>query len=304
MSAWMALLTWALMASALHLRGRRQLVRAARAGHEIRGPLCTAQLALEGLERSARVEAIRLELRRAALALDELAGAPRREAVAVVDVGRLLAEAEGGWHALAEAHGVTLTVEPGGGRVLGDRLRLAQACANLVANAIEHGAASAPRHEPHLRLFGGDELVPGALVDPDPLETAARLDVDGLESAPLLDTDGLETAALLDTDGLVPAARLDMDGLVPAALVDGHESWLVRVRSWTADGRVRVAVEDSGPGLPAPVAELVAAARGRRSPRGHGLAIAAAVAERHGGRLSSLPAGRGARLVLELPEAP
>jgi signal transduction histidine kinase len=44
--------------------------------------------------------------------------------------------------------------------------------------------------------------------------------------------------------------------------------------------------------------------RGRRSSRGHGLAIAAAVAESHGGRLASLPAARGAHLVLELPEAP
>jgi signal transduction histidine kinase len=240
MNAWMALLMWALTASGLHLRGRRQLVRAARAGHEVRGPLCTAQLALEGLERSARVEAIGLELRRAALALDDLSGARPREATAVVDVGRLLAEAAGGWHALAEAHAVTLAVEPGAGRVLGDRLRLAQACANLVVNAIEHGA--------------------GALAD--------------------------------------------SDGLVAPPLVVAREQRLVRACSFTARGRVRVEVEDSGPGLPAPVADLVAAARGRRSARGHGLAIAAAVAERHRGRLFSLPVARGARLVLELPEAP
>ena len=63
-------------------------------------------------------------------------------------------------------------------------------------------------------------------------------------------------------------------------------------------------MRDCGPGLPAPVAELVAAARGRRSARGHGLAIAAAVADSHGGRLASLPAARGAHLVLELPAAP
>jgi signal transduction histidine kinase len=219
MTAWLMLLAWALGASALHVRGRRQLARAARAGHEVRGPLCTAQLALEGLERSARVEAIGLELRRAALALDDLSGARRREAVAAVDVGALLSDAAHTWHALAEAHGVRLDVEPGGGRVLADRLRLAQAGANLVANAIEHGRGP------------------------------------------------------------------------------------VHVRSAAAGGIVRIEVRDSGPGLPAPVGELVAAARGRRSPRGHGLAVAAAVAERHGGRLASLPAARGARLVLELPEA-
>jgi signal transduction histidine kinase len=66
---------------------------------------------------------------------------------------------------------------------------------------------------------------------------------------------------------------------------------------------VCVEVRDHGPGLQAPVAELIAAARGRRSPRGHGLAIAAAVAEHHRGRLSSAPAERGAHLVLELPAA-
>ena len=220
MSAWLALLAWALAAQALHLRGRRRLVLAARAGHEVRGPLCTAQLALEGLERSARVEAIGLELRRAALALDDLTGAPRRDVVECVDVAELMSEAADAWHALAAAHGVALAVEPGRARVTGDRLRLAQACGNLVANAIEHG--------------GGQ----------------------------------------------------------------------VHARSSAVGGRVRFEVRDRGPGLAAPVGELVAAARGTRSARGHGLAIAAAVAERHGGQLAALPVARGAHLVLELPAAP
>jgi signal transduction histidine kinase len=215
-TAWLLLLAWAFGTSVSYVRGRSRL---ARASHEVRGPLCTARLALEGLERSARVEAIGLELSRAALALDDLARPRRRDALALVDVGALLADATDVWRTLAEAHGVRLEVEPGRGSVLGDRLRLAQACANLVANAIEHGGSP------------------------------------------------------------------------------------VCVRSSAAGGRVRVEVQDAGPGLPAAVAELIAAARGRRSPRGHGLAIAAAVAERHGGRLASLPATSGARLVLELPEA-
>jgi signal transduction histidine kinase len=214
--SWLALLVWALGASALH---RRALVRAARAGHEVRGPLCTAQLALEGMEPSARVEAIGLELRRAALALDDLAGRAR-DTVAPVELGCLLADAAHAWRPLAEARGVALAVEPGVARVVGDPLRIAQACANLVANAIEHGGGS------------------------------------------------------------------------------------VHVRSALVAGRARIEVRDRGPGLPAPVGELVAAARGRRSARGHGLAIAAAVAERHGGRLTSLSAERGARVVLELPAAP
>jgi signal transduction histidine kinase len=218
-SAWLGFLVWALAAHALHLRGRRQLLLALRARHEVRGPLCTAQLALDGLEPSARVEAIGMELRRAALALDDLAGLPRGGAIEALDLGGLLADAAHAWHALADAHGVALAIESGAARVVGDRLRLAQACANLVANAIEHGG--------------------------------------------------------------------------------GH----VRVSSSAAGGLVSVEVADLGPGLPAPVTTLLAAARGRRSARGHGLAIAAAVAERHGGHLTSLPAPKGARVVLELPEA-
>jgi signal transduction histidine kinase len=219
-SAWLALLAWALAAQALHLRGRHRLVLAARAGHEVRGPLCTAQLALDGLEPSARVEAIGLELQRAALALDDLTGSPRRDVITCVDISQLLRDAEQAWRALAGSHGATLVLEPGDAHVAGDRVRLAQACGNLVANAIEHG--------------GGR----------------------------------------------------------------------VRIRSSSAGGRVRFEVRDCGPGLPAPVGELVAAARGRRSARGHGLAIAAAVAERHGGRLASLPAAQGAHVLLELPAAP
>ncbi len=212
-----------LAASALGARERRRGVAAARARHEIRGPLCAARLALDGLDRNARVEAIDLELRRAALALDDLARGGRGAAVreGVVDVGRLLREAAPAWQALAGVRGVDLAIDPpGGGAVVrGDRMRLAQACANLLANAIEHG--------------GGRVSVRAAL-----------------------------------------AAR-----------------------------RVRIEVCDTGPGLPAPIPALVAAARGRRAPRGHGLAIASAIAEHHGGRLESAPSARGARVVLDLPAA-
>jgi signal transduction histidine kinase len=231
-NGWPALLVWALAAGVLHVRGRRRLMLAARARHEVRGPLCTAQLALDGLEPSARVTAIGMELRRAALALDDLAPSlGRRTARAglhaqrprgsfhAVDVARLLADAAPVWRAVAEARGVALIVEPAPALVSGDPLRIAQACANLVHNAIEHGGGT------------------------------------------------------------------------------------VRVTSATARGRVRVDVADQGSGLPGPLADLVGAARGRLSARGHGLAIAAAIAEHHGGRLTSSPASRGARLTLDLPAA-
>jgi signal transduction histidine kinase len=213
-------LAWMLVFGALHLRGRRRGVAAAQARHEVRGPLAVAQLALGGLEPSARVEAIDLELRRAALALDDLEGGRPGPAPRAVDIGRLLSDAAPAWTALAEDRGSALIVEPAGLLVEGDPLRLAQACANLVANAIEHGG--------------------------------------------------------------------------------GH----VHVRAAWMGGHVRVEVRDDGPGLPAPLPALVGSARGRRSHRGHGLAIAAAIARRHDGRLLSVPSAGGAHLVLELPEAP
>jgi signal transduction histidine kinase len=82
-----------------------------------------------------------------------------------------------------------------------------------------------------------------------------------------------------------------------------HGGGVVRVRVVAQEGRVRLEVADDGPGLPAPVGVLAAAARGRSGRRGHGLAIAVGIAERHGGRLAALPARAGARLVLELPAA-
>jgi signal transduction histidine kinase len=95
-----------------------------------------------------------------------------------------------------------------------------------------------------------------------------------------------------------------------------HGGGMVEVHGHGDPTRARVEVTDTGPGLPAPVAELVRAARGGRGwrgrrgrpgqhggrdRRGRGLAIAAAIAADQGGRLAAAPSVRGARLVLELP---
>jgi DNA-binding response OmpR family regulator len=154
-----ALLGWCLAVVALvlavgyrlALRRRGELV--VRACHELRGPLTAARLALHAGARHAeaapaRLVAVELELRRAGVALDDLAAAPRgRRApdhVEPVDVGELLAGQVAAWRAVAAVRGseVALGAGAAGAVVRGDRLRLAQAVGNLVANALEHGSGS------------------------------------------------------------------------------------------------------------------------------------------------------------------
>ena len=82
-----------------------------------------------------------------------------------------------------------------------------------------------------------------------------------------------------------------------------HGGGVVRVRIRAGGAHVRIEVADDGPGLPMSVTALTASARARRGRRGHGLAIAAAIAEHHGGRLHAAPSDAGARLMLEMPAA-
>jgi signal transduction histidine kinase len=136
------------VAARLQLRRRRELV--ARACHELRGPLTAAHLALHAGARHGeappeRLAAIDLELERAGVALDDLTAARcgRRAADRdePVDVGDLLAYQAATWRVVAGVLGCRLELVEGGcGTVVrGDRLRLAQAVGNLLANALEHG---------------------------------------------------------------------------------------------------------------------------------------------------------------------
>jgi signal transduction histidine kinase len=98
-----------------------------------------------------------------------------------------------------------------------------------------------------------------------------------------------------------------------------HGGGVVEV-SWRVGAtEVTIEVLDEGPGLPGPLSELACrrprpwpAQRLRRagrrrhragSRRGHGLAVASAIAFAHGGTLDAAPSERGARLVLVLPSA-
>jgi signal transduction histidine kinase len=153
-----ATLAWAVAAAATgmaaaawrELRRGRELV--ARACHELRGPLTAAHLALHAGYRhgdpgdGARLAAIELELRRAGLALDDLAAARSGRRAGdrdeVVDVCALIADQAAAWEAIAPVFGCELRVAPPAPDALvrGDRVRLAQAVGNLLANALEHGS--------------------------------------------------------------------------------------------------------------------------------------------------------------------
>jgi signal transduction histidine kinase len=150
-----SILSWALAGGGLgmaalgafELRRRREMV--ARACHELRGPLTAVRLGLATMQRRQEAPPDRLatldrELRRAGLALDDFAAARSGRRIVdreeLVEVAELLQEQLQSWAAVAEAFDsvVVLGETLPGERVVGDRLRLAQAISNLVANALEH----------------------------------------------------------------------------------------------------------------------------------------------------------------------
>jgi signal transduction histidine kinase len=155
------------------LTGRMESV--ARACHELRGPLTAARLGLQlgastGELSPARLRAIDLELGRAALALEDLDRGRRRASQAwrspePVDVRQLVADSVEAWRPAAAVQGASLHVAWSGGspRVWGDRLRLAQATGNLIANAIEHGAGTVS-----VRGRGGQGRVRIEVIDAGP----------------------------------------------------------------------------------------------------------------------------------------
>jgi signal transduction histidine kinase len=140
---------------------RRAAVRAealARALHELRGPLTAARLGLAsgaatGELAPARLRAVDLELKRAAIALQDVGEArrapprrpsARRSSGEAFDVGELLGDSVEAWRPAAEARGARLAFAWRGGPALvrGERVRLAQATGNLIHNAIEHGGGA------------------------------------------------------------------------------------------------------------------------------------------------------------------
>jgi signal transduction histidine kinase len=141
-----AVFAWRLLAV------RAELV--ARACHELRGPITAARLGLALGERvgalsADRLRAVDLELASAALALDDLAAAGRgaggaaglRDRGHEFDLCKLLEDSVHAWRANALGRAVDIVLDCPGETIaiIGDRVRLAQATGNLIANALEHG---------------------------------------------------------------------------------------------------------------------------------------------------------------------
>jgi signal transduction histidine kinase len=123
------------------VRLRRRLELVARAEHELRGPLTAFGLAVESARRGRWVaEALDAELARARVALADLTAARRGRRFAAMrrrfDLERLARSAASAWGARVEWRA-------GGGAVVGDEGRVAQALGNLLANAAEHGGGGA-----------------------------------------------------------------------------------------------------------------------------------------------------------------
>jgi signal transduction histidine kinase len=169
--------------TAVRLRAHAELV--ARACHELRAPLTAAGLAVHALGdevagASRPLASLELELRRAGLALDDLAaareGGRAGEIAEVLEAHEVVECVAASWSEVAVALGTELRLEPvpPGLFLRGDRLRLAQAVGNLVGNALEHGAGpvalrARPGGGPAVR-FEVDDHGPGL---PAPVATLA-----------------------------------------------------------------------------------------------------------------------------------
>jgi signal transduction histidine kinase len=141
----------------------------------------------------------------------------------------------------------------------------------------------------------------------------ARLVADAVDSAALTQQDVPVVAVL---NGTLPAIRGDrtrlrqvLGNLIDNAVKYSPEGGKVEVTAVRAEGRVRIAVRDDGPGIPREQQERIFEKFGRadvpgssKPGSGLGLFIARSIAEAHGGTLevSSVPR-EGATFVLTLP---
>jgi signal transduction histidine kinase len=241
----------------------------ARACHEVRGPLAAARLGLEATliaSSAAYIRAIEAELARATVALDELQG-----------VEWMRPDALGG--ELVDVRGwLTDSVEAW--------RPVAEACGMNMRLDWRGPEAVVWGHRSKLSQVTGNLIANAIDHGAGYVEVRGRLDgahvvIEVLDGGPGLPA---PPAALLE--GTPDRAQLTGRGRSAQLTGRGRSAQLTgRGRKW---GRRRWR---AGRGS-APL-----------NGRGHGLLIARAVAEAHGGRLATAPSERGARLVLTLPAA-
>lgn len=163
--------------------------------------------------------------------------------------------------------------------------------------------------------FGRLRRAPGP-VTPRPVAVGEVIEETREAFAPLLATHGV-TLEVAGGDGHRVAADRDalaqiLRNLVENAVKYGPDGQTLRVRLDGAPSRVRIAVEDQGPGVPVADRERIwrpyqRLARDRNAPAGGsglGLSVVAELTARYGGRawVEDAPGG-GARFVVELPAA-
>jgi signal transduction histidine kinase len=212
-------------------------------------------------------------------------------------VARAAHELRGPLHAIGL--GLALQAGPGSGRAEHRcAIELELARARLALDDLER---SRERRSRRISGRSRPDLGPASL---ERLDALRLLEDVRRAAAPSALAAGVELQAeWVGEDAAIWGARLRiaqaLGNLLANAIEHGRGPVLMRGRR--AGHVVRFEVCDQGGGLPAPVAQLTRGARAGRGRRGRGLAIAAAIAAAHGGRLAGAPAQQGARLVLELP---
>jgi signal transduction histidine kinase len=106
-------------------------------------------------------------------------------------------------------------------------------------------------------------------------------------------------SAVLDGD----VVRRALDAVVQNAVEHTPEGGTVTLAASREDGWLRLTVRDTGPGIPAAIADKIFEpfVTGRADGTGLGLAIARELLTAHGGRISLAKPGPGAEFVIEIP---
>ncbi|MBF6211699.1 HAMP domain-containing histidine kinase [Nocardia puris] len=157
------------------------------------------------------------------------------------------------------------------------------------------------------RLATGDLINDSDHVDTDVGDLCDQAAHDAMRHFPGLSV-RIDTDAELVTRGLPAGLRLAVDNALANSVKHGRATEAVVSAHRTPDGRIVIAVDDNGRGIPAGERDAVFARfyRGSQASKGGsglGLALVAQQAQLHGGRayFENSPLG-GARLVLDLPE--